>query len=65
MDGVKGKAAAFDGRSYLRAGTIPTLAADASFSWAFWVYLEEDAIRSGVVVGNRHLEKSDPTHQKN
>jgi arylsulfatase A-like enzyme len=61
VGGVKGKAAAFDGKSYLRAGSIPALGADASFSWAFWVYLEKDAARSGVVVGNRHLEKSDPT----
>ncbi|MFP4058813.1 MAG: sulfatase-like hydrolase/transferase [Candidatus Brocadiia bacterium] len=60
VEGVRGKAARFDGTTYLRAGEVPALAADEAFAWAFWVYLEARAARSGVVVGNRHLGGGDP-----
>jgi arylsulfatase A-like enzyme len=63
VDGVKGKAAAFDGKAtYLPLGKTPALDADATFTWSAWVYLDADATPPGVVLGNRALaDGSDPT----
>jgi len=59
VDGVRGKAAAFDGRSCLRICAIPALPKAAAFSWAFWAYVEKDSKNSGVLIGNRHSGAQD------
>lgn len=64
VQGVKGKAAAFDGKTtWLPLGTIPALPRNAAFTWSFWVYLEADARRPGVVLGNRRLADGRDTAQ--
>jgi len=54
IDGVDGKAARFDGRSFLAVGELPALARDAGFTWSFWVRVLPGHRRSGVLIGNRH-----------
>ncbi|NQT53197.1 sulfatase-like hydrolase/transferase [bacterium] len=64
VDGVKGKAAAFDGKTtYLPLGTTPAIARDGAFTWSAWLYLEPAARRPGVVLGNRRLADGRDTTQ--
>jgi len=53
--GVKGKAAAFDGKHYLPAGKTPAIGKDDSFSWSLWMNVAAASSQSAVIVGNRRL----------
>lgn len=53
IDSVDGKAARFDGRSFLAAGKLPALGCDGGFTWSFWVRILPDHPRNGVLIGNR------------
>jgi len=55
VKGVKGKAAAFDGKHYLPAGKTPAIGRDDGFSWSFWVNIAAAGAAAGVIVGNRRL----------
>ncbi len=56
IDGMDGKAARFDGRSFLAAGKLPALDRGAGFTWSFWVRVLPGHRRSGVLIGNRHSQ---------
>lgn len=53
VEGVRGKAAAFDGAHYLAAGTVPALAVSDSFSWSLWVNVSPKGGLPDVIAGNR------------
>ena len=59
VEGVDGKAAAFDGAHYLPAGTIPALAPDDAFTWSAWINVAPEGSLPDVVLGNRVLEEGD------
>jgi len=52
-EGVEGRAARFDGRSFLAAGKLPALGRDGAFTWSFWVRILPEHPRNGVLIGNR------------
>lgn len=63
VDGVSGKAAQFDGKHSIDAGTIPALGRDDAFSWSFWISLPEQAPVPGVLIGNRRLKNGSDSRQ--
>lgn len=52
VTGPSGRAFEFN-RASMRAGQVPALGTTESFSWSFWVKLNPDSPRAGVIIGNR------------
>jgi arylsulfatase A-like enzyme len=50
--GPSGRALEFN-RASMKAGTIPALKTTESFTWSFWVKLNPNSPKPGVIVGNR------------
>jgi len=54
VPGRFGNALAFDGNNeYVTAGTIPAIARNDSFTWAFWTY-NQQGVNNDVILGNRY-----------
>lgn len=57
--GVKGNAAVFDGKTFMKLGETPALTKDGSFTWSFWTNIDPRADKRGVVLGNRKRGSGD------